>query len=304
MSSTAEFEHEGIRLVGFSLAGEESFVAVPEMNLCFDVGRSPREVIAVDHVLLTHGHMDHSAGIAYYFAQRMFVDNAPGHLYAPEPLIAPIREMLRVWGQIDGHEPKAHLHAVTPDEPIVLRKNLVARPFRVNHACRREDRSQIDSLGYAVIEVRQKLKPEFEGLSGAQIVDQKRKGVEVTRRVELPLVTYCGDTGPGDFVLLDWVRNAKILLMECTFFEDEHKSRARAGKHMHVTDLREILPHLNNERIVLTHLSRRTSLTEARQVLRRVLGDGWSERISFLMEHRRRRRRPTSPLGNQEKGAE
>jgi ribonuclease Z len=278
----------GIRLLGSSLAGEETFVVLPELNLAFDIGRASREVVSVDHVLLTHGHMDHAAGLAYYFAQRMFVDNAPGHLYVPEALVEPARRLLRVWADIDGHEPPANVHAARPGEDIVLRRDLIVRPFEVNHPCRRHDRSIVPALGYAAIEVRRKLKDEYHGLTGPQIVALKDKGVEVTRRVEIPLVAYCGDTAPGSFLDLEYVRNATILLLECTFVEPEHCERARAGYHIHVSDLPGLLPRLNNGRILLTHLSRRTALSEARRLLRQELGPEADERVSFLMDSRHR----------------
>jgi len=287
----SEYSYGGVRLLGRSLAGEESFVVAPELNLAFDVGRAPREVVAVDHVLLTHGHMDHAAGIAYYFAQRMFVDNDPGHLYLPAGLVEPARQLLRVWADIDGHEPPANIHAALPGEDIVLRRDLIVRPFEVNHPCRRHDRTVVHGLGYAAIEVRRKLKDEYHGLTGPQLVELKQQGVEITRRIELPLIAYCGDTAPGEFLGLDHVRNAKILLLECTFVEPDHLDRARAGYHTHVSDLRELLPRLRNDRILLTHLSRRSAFAEARSLLERELGPEAEERVSFLMDARYRRRR-------------
>ncbi|MEW6251997.1 MAG: MBL fold metallo-hydrolase [Planctomycetota bacterium] len=286
----AEFVHDGLRLVGSSLAGEETYIVAPELNLAFDMGRAQRDVVAVDHVFLTHGHMDHAAGIAYYFSQRMFIDNRPGHLYVPEPLGDPVRRLLRVWADIDGHEPPAHIHPVQAGVDVPLRRDLVVRPFEVNHPCRRHDRSTIRALGFAAVEVRQKLIPEYQALTGPQIVELKRQGVQITRRLEIPLVAYCGDTAAGSYLELDHVRNAKVLLLECTFVEPDHLERARAGYHMHVSDLPAWLPRLNNERIVLIHLSRRTAPSLARQVLRREVGDEFGERITFFMDHRRRRR--------------
>ncbi len=293
----AEFTHEGLRLLGSSLAGEETFIVAPELNLAFDIGRGQREVLSVDHVFLTHGHMDHAAGIAYYFSQRMFIDNQPGHLYAPTPLVEPIRRLLRDWADIDGHEPPANIHPAEPGQDIPLRRDLLVRPFEVNHPCRRRDRQTVRALGYTAIEVRQKLIDEYHNLSGPQLVELKRQGVQITRRVEIPLVTYCGDTAVGDFLALDFVRNSKILLLECTFVEAEHRDRARAGCHVHVTDLPALLPRLNNEKIVLIHLSRRTAIAAARALLRRELGDSFGDRITFFMEHRRRgpRARPVEP---------
>jgi ribonuclease Z len=236
--------------------------------------------------------MDHAAGIAYYFSQRMFIDNQPGHLYLPVPLVEPIQQLLHIWGSIDGHEPPANLHGVTAGEDVPLRRDLIVRPFEVNHPCRRRDRSIVHGLGFSAIEVRHKLHAEYSNLTGPQLVELKRQGVAITRRVEMPLVTYCGDTAPGDFFSLEHVRTSKVLLLECTFVEPDHRNRARAGSHMHVGYLRDIIPQLENERIVFTHLSRRTALTAARRILQRELGDLYDEtRMSFFMQHRPKRRR-------------
>ncbi len=292
-ANLSELTIGNLHLIGRSIAGEETFVILPEYNVAFDIGTSPRELISIDHVLLSHGHMDHAAGIAYYFAQRMFVDNPPGHVYMPEPLLVPMQKLLEIWGQIDGRQAPAHLHAARPDEDILLRRDLLVRPFRVEHPTRRPGGGRMDSLGYSLIEVRKKLKDEYRELTGPQIVQLKNQGVEIERRVEIPLVAYCGDTAAGDFLRLEHVRRARVLLLECTFVEDDHAERARAGHHIHVRDLARIVPDLENEYIVLIHLSRRTALRAARERIRAELGSH-ADRVCLLMEHRRRRRRKAS----------
>jgi ribonuclease Z len=233
--------------------------------------------------------MDHSAGVAHYFGQRTFLDNAPGNLFAPAGLVEPLMEMLRLWADIDGREPRAIIRPAVPGEAIPIRRDLVVLPFQVNHATRRRDRAVVEGLGFSLVEVRQKLLPAFEGLSGPQLVDQKKKGVQITRRVEVPLVTYCGDTAPGDFFDLPHVRDSKVLLLECTFVEPGHVGRARDGRHIHVNDLKAILPRLRNEHIVLTHLSRRTALWQAGKIVESVVGPSEAQRIAFLMDRRRER---------------
>lgn len=290
-----EYNHGDVRVLGATAAGEETYFVLPEFNVGFEFGRAPRDVVATDHIFLSHGHMDHAAGLAYYFSQRMFIDNEPGHAYMPEPLVEPARELLKIWGEIDGNEPPAHLHAARPNEDIQVRRGLVMRPFEVNHPARRRGRPTVHSLGYALIDVRQKLRDEFIGMTGPQIVDLKGQGVEITRRVEVPLVAYCGDTARGDFLELDHVRTARVLLIECTFLEADHRDRARAGRHMHLDDLREIVPKLENERILLVHLTRRTLIHDARRMLREAFGDQFDERIVLFADQRKRRGRSNKP---------
>ena len=262
-------------LVGYSVAGEESVIVVPELNVCFDIGRCPREALPVDYVLLTHGHTDHAAGVMYYFGQRDFLGIACGTCLAPAALVPPLVELMQAWGRVEGHVPPYDFVPLHAGEDFELRRGLLARPFAVRHAQ--------PALGYAVIDVRQKLKEEYIGLSGPEIVELKKQGVEITNRVEIPLIAYLGDTAKADFRRLPHVANAKVLLLECTFFDPDHLDRARAGKHIHVMDLPELLEGMNNERIILTHVTRRTHMGQAQRALKKTLPKETLEKITFFM---------------------
>lgn len=283
-----------IKLAGFSLAGEETVVAAPEMNVGFDVGRAPREIISIDTVCLTHGHMDHAAGLAYYFSQRAFIDNSPGTVLAPTELVRPIQDLVRVWGRIEGHVSPANIIGLEPGDEHRLNRELLIRTFSACHG--------VPALGFSVVETRRKLKPEFKDLTGPQLVELKKQGTDIEYDVEVPLLCYPGDTADGPHLDRDFITRARVLLLECTFFEPEHVRRARVGKHLHVCDLPALLERLENPHIVLTHLSRRTGLRQARQVLSEAVGEDAMARISFLMERPPRRRsthaRGTPPNGN------
>ncbi len=268
-----------IKLVGFSLAGEETVVGAPELNVCFDVGRAPREIISLDTVCLSHGHMDHAAGLGYYFSQRNFIGNEPGTVLAPTELVAPIRELVRVWGRIEGHPTPANVIGLEPGQDHRLRRDLIVRAFAVEHGA--------PALGFCVIETRRKLKVEFGDLSGPQLVELKKRGTEIEYDLEVPLVCYPGDTADGAHFDLDFVRQSRVMLLECSFFDPDHVHRARVGKHLHVFDLPHLLERLENPHVVLLHLSRRTALKAARRHLREVVGPGALDRTSFLMERTR-----------------
>ncbi len=265
----------GYSFIGYSLAGEESVVGVPELNACFDIGRAPSEILNIDNVLLTHGHMDHAAGIAYYFSQRNFLDNPAGTLVVPKDLVNPIHRLMDAWREIEGHRTPYRLVGLEAGDEYTIRRGLIARSFRTVHGG--------PCLGYSVIEVRQKLKPEYLELPGPKLAEYRRNGVELTYDLEVPLVCYCGDTAYGDFFELDCVRKAKILILECTFVEQGHRDRAQAGYHLHLDDFLRLQSLLENEYILLVHLSRRTSLAAARQELRSCLKDDQFARLHFLM---------------------
>jgi ribonuclease Z len=277
----------GLRLLGFSMAGEETVVILPEMNVAFDVGRAPRELIGIDTVCLTHGHMDHSAGLAYYFSQRTFQGLPPGTVLAPHRLVQPIQELMQVYSRIEGHLSPCQVIGVDEDEDVAVRKDLVVRPFRVRHAG--------PALGFAVVEVRKKLRPELAELSGQQIADLKRRGETVEYRLEIPRVAFCGDSAPGNYLDHDHVRNAEVLIIECTFFEGDHIERAYAGQHTHVAELPAILERVRSPQVVISHTTRRTGIGEAKRRLRELLAPADLERVTVLMDRPPRPRPPAAP---------
>jgi ribonuclease Z len=269
-------ELAGVRILGFSLAGEETVVAAPDQNVCFDIGRAPREVISIDNVCLTHGHMDHAAGVAYYFSQRHFVGNSPGRVIVHRGLAQAIQTLMAVWSDIEGHPSPGEVIGVEHLEEVPLRRDLLVRAFDVNHSQH--------SLGFCLVDVRHKLKEEYQGKSGPQLVALKKEGVPIERRVEVPLLTFTGDTALGRFLSLDFVRQSRALVIECTFFDADHLSRARAGRHIHVQDLPEVLSAVPDAQVMLTHLTRRTDMRRAKHILQKLVKPSDFERISLLMD--------------------
>ncbi len=269
-------------IVGYSLAGEETTIALPELNICFDAGRAPREIIPIDTLCLSHGHMDHAAGLPYYLSQRTFVGTEAGRVILHKCLVQPVIDLMECWAKIERHDSPADIVGMESGDEYTLRRNLILKAYAVNHGP--------DALGFSVVEHRFKLKQEFVGKTGPQLVELKKQGAEIEHKVEIPLVSYVGDTADGDFFDLDHVRNAKLLIMECTFFDPDHVVRARAGKHLHAKDMKSIFPRLRNPNILITHLTRRTDMRSAKKILASFVEEADQERITYLMDRPRRPR--------------
>ena len=80
------------------------------------------------------------------------------------------------------------------------------------------------------------------------------------------------------------VQNAEVLITECTFFDPDHRTKAKAGKHLHVEVFAEILPKLKNGHVVIGHVTRRTGIRRAWHLLRRRVGDERMKNVQFLMD--------------------
>ena len=276
----ARIEIDNLEIIGYSIAGEETVVAMPQLDVCFDIGKAPDQIIPISHVLLTHGHMDHAAGLAYYLSQRNFCGIAAGTIVAPHNLLGPMRDIIDAWSKLDGKKIPSRLVGVKPGDEHQIKPNLVARAFPTKHTR--------GSVGFTVIEKRKKLKPEYVGLTGRQIVELKKQGIEIDYQFEFPIVTYLGDTQYVDFSQLKYIADSKILIAECTFYEGEHTGRAKAGRHMHVDELATLLSSLNNEHIIITHTTQRTPMYEIRKTLSKALPKDIYGKITLLMSKRPR----------------
>jgi len=270
------------RVQGISVAGEQSVIHVPELDVAFDIGLCPRAVLPAPTVALSHSHMDHIAGLPYYFSQRFFQKLGMGRCICPAPMADPLRAMMRSWVDLERQETPFEVVGARPGDEFELKPNIVLRALDASHG--------IPALGFAVIERRQKLREDLVGQPQDRIRELRMRGEPVTRSVDIPLVAYTGDTEPGPHLLCDEIRHAKIVVTECTFFDSDHRDRARIGRHLHVEDLRSLIEAWDAEHVVVTHISRRTMLSFARQRLDEVAGEK-AGRVHMLMDHRTNRMR-------------
>lgn len=270
-----------VRVQGLSIAGEESVVQVPELGVCFDIGRCPRAVLSSPYVALTHGHMDHSAGLAYYFSQRWFQGMGEGVVVCHPKLEKPIHNLMRAWVDIEAQKTPYKVIGLEPETEIEIKNNHYLRGFKTDH--------RVPSLGYVVTEKRSKLLPELVGMTQEELIRIKKSGKPITQTLEVPLVCYTGDTAWGEMFERPDVLNARVLITECTFLDPEHRERAKVGMHLHLDHILELLKRSTAEAVVLTHLSRRTNIVKARNRITGALDPADRERVHILMDSRSNR---------------
>jgi len=272
-----------IRVQGISIAGEQTAISIPEYDIAFDIGLCPRPILTAPFVALSHTHMDHSAGLPYYFSQRFFQKMATGTCYCPLEMADPIREMMRSWIALERQETPHNIVGMAPGDEVEIKPGFWLRAHASSHT--------IPSLGYALIEKRKKLRVDLAGLSQSDLRDRRLRGEEITHTVEVPLIAYSGDTEPAPFLFHDDFTNARIVICECTFYDPEHRDRAKIGKHLHIEDLRPLLAAWKAEHVVVVHASRRTLLSYARERLAAVSGDRAEDSVHLLMDFKTNRKR-------------
>ncbi|MFI5180595.1 MAG: MBL fold metallo-hydrolase [Thermoanaerobaculia bacterium] len=268
----------GLPVTGVSAAGRETWFHFPTLRLAFDLGRAPTELVPVSNLFLTHAHLDHAAGLAYWCSQRR-LQRMPGGVVRTHADAVPLwRQILALHERLEGVGYDVRLEAMEPGVPVFLRRDLSVTAFPVDH--------RIPALGFLASEVRRKLLPAYEGRGTEDVRAAATRGETVARDVAIPLVACSGDTAAGFFDLAPpEVFRAKVLLLECSFVEERDRDRSSVWKHLHLAEIAGQAERFQNEVLVLTHLTVRTTPEEIRKEIARRLPASLAARtVPFLPE--------------------
>ncbi|MCB1172120.1 MAG: MBL fold metallo-hydrolase [Leptospiraceae bacterium] len=261
-----EHRFQGIVFQGNSEGGIQTSIVLPQYKLMFDIGRGYPETIEIPRIFLTHGHLDHSAGIPYHLSQRSLRQLSPAEVYCPAPMADPLDQILKLWHQIEGFETKYRLTGVSAGDHFQLKGNTWITAVPSFH--------RVPSNGYLVYEKTAKLRPEFAHLSGPEIARLKQEQ-DLFYTQDKALIAFSGDTTIEFVINNPAVQQARILFLECTYVCDKRPvDRARQWGHTH---LHEIAAHADLfrsvERLFLIHFSARYRRGEIEAALQRELPD-------------------------------
>lgn len=249
----------GLAIEGVSIAGRESFYKVPAFRALLDFGRAPEDTVPYATVCLTHGHLDHAAGLAHHASRRLLDGMPPARVFVPEEASADFEGWLAFAQRLEKVDYGLHVTAAQPGATFRLRNDLEMTILPGRH--------RVPTVGYLFSEVKHKLKEEFSGLSGEEIGALRARGVDVAARQTNPLLAYPGDCGPAIFDAAPELFSARVLLIECSFLLPEDRDRAVAYEHLHLQDFVDRAELFQNEAIVLTHFSQRYRVAEIREAL-------------------------------------
>jgi ribonuclease Z len=239
----------GLEIEGVSIAGHESFYKLPAFRCLLEFGRAPDDVVGYSTVCLTHGHLDHAAGLAHHASRRRLTGLPPARVFAPEEAVPDLEAWLAISQRLENVDYGAHVTPAVPGQSVLLRNDLELKFLPGRH--------RVPTVGYLFSEIRRKLFDELIGRPGEEIAALRQGGAEVTRREEIPLLAYPGDCGPEVFDAAPELFRARVLLIECSFVAPDDRDRAREYAHIHLDDIIERASLFENEAIVLTHFSLR-----------------------------------------------
>ena len=151
----------GIAIEGVSIAGHESFYKVPGFHALLEFGRAPDDTVGYSTVCLTHGHLDHAAGLAHHASRRTLQGLPPARVFAPEEAVPDLEAWLAISHRLENIDYGVHVTPAVPGRTVALRNDLELKFLPGRH--------RVPTVGYLFSEIKRKLKDEFLGLPGEKI---------------------------------------------------------------------------------------------------------------------------------------
>lgn len=245
-----------LTLVGTSVAAQATAFALPKLGVAVDIGRLTPTLAQQPTLLLTHAHLDHSAGLlAYLNFRARFYQDQPTTVCVPAPIQKDLLEALRLFpgmASVAKRLPLAEVIRPVEDGQEIIVEAFRVRAFAVKHS--------VPTLGYSLSKFGQ----------------------------DSPEVVFASDGDPRFFSSRPHLLQGQMAVVECSFLGENRRVAARMAEHAHILDWLELAPLLPVEVLILSHLPKTLpSLDDFKALAQRFPGEVvvWAESSHFPEKH-------------------
>ncbi len=219
-----------MKILSYSKALYSSWLYYSPDRLLFDAGESVSSIMgnksfAIERVFISHGHTDHIAGLVSLINIR---NNAMGDKKKPLTVYYPrnnfhVSELINYLSRTNSNVQYSleWVPLQEGDEVQVYGEDGSRNPRYVKAFPTEHSRSE-KSLGYSIVEVRQRLKEKYRDLSQNEIKDiaEKEGRGGLMENYRQMTFTYGGDSVPLD---PKTVAGTEVLCHDCTFLREEDR---------------------------------------------------------------------------------
>ena len=250
--SNSNIGNTGWTINGSSVAGIRTSMYIPELKILLDAGHQIFNKVA--EIFITHCHADHVASLPLIILENVN-NKIVTNIYCPQESIKFIENMVEAFLACNYNNyiiPKKYFNFISMSSEYLTKRKFNNQSMIIK--CYHSDHT-VPTISYGFIEEKKKLKEEYKGLTGLEIVELKKSGVEITEIKKFKKLVFCGDTTAKIFSRNPDILNYDSIVIECTFFEEEEVGTARERKHMHWNDLKKVIISNPNVNFYLIHIS-------------------------------------------------
>ena len=259
-------------ITAYSTALFSTWINVEELNLLIDAGDGLcagllQKARKIKHAFITHPDRDHLTGLPQYL-QLNSREGLPVVYYPRDAGSFPA--MAAFLEKFDPHTGNSTWQGIADGDRIEIKKNIYVEGLRNGHV--KCPVGVHKSLSYKVYEQKQKLRAEFQALSGKEIQEVVAKhGREyITDTVERNILSFSGDTPVDDYAKWD---GSEILIHESTFLKEEGDAQveSRGNRHSRIDEVLQMVAEIEVGTLILNHFSSRYSKEDIDHVTRKLL---------------------------------
>jgi len=238
---------DNITICGYSISAYRTGYLILPYKIYLDAGLpSP---IPPNLILLSHGHNDHIASL-----YSLLVEGNKTQVLLPKNMTNNVQQLLNNYSSLNSGK-KIKYNNWQPINATTFQTTISNNEFNINTFIL--DHS-VDCVGYSIDKNSKKLKNEYINHSGEDLKKLK-KITNIYDDLVVPVLLFISDTGKSILSTLPFNKYS-LVIIECTFFAEEHYEEAVLRKHLHWNDLEPIIKLNSSTKFILGHFSSRYSI--------------------------------------------
>ncbi len=269
-----------LTIQGHSKSAERTCFYIHEFKIMFDAAISTKIIPKI--LMITHTHSDH----CYNLPKTMY----PGvqmtslcdrKIYVPNEAVLPIKNFINSVRKLENCDitspewaSKFNIIGIFNNDTYELNGKYIMNVIECFHS--------IPCVGYGIIEKRMKLKKEY---IGQDIQSLKKQNIDVSVETHNYILCYLGDTTINVFESNPKLEEYSIILVECTYLEEDYIQKAKDNSHICWFELKPWINKYQNTKFILIHFSLRYKDSEIKKFFDNEINEMTNKKIYVWLNY-------------------